>query len=396
MAFRLNRAFGLGKFVKLRINKKSVGLQVGGKYLKGTINTKGQVTGSVGGAGTGMYIQKTKNLKQKTQCNAITNSGNRCSRKSNPNSQTCTQHKNSQNFDNSYQRNNEFKNSKDKILISKNVNSLLSNSIFNLMPKSVEIDKYANLFHTTNYKLEKLHILKDIILFQKNILNYMNFIFQDLINCIKLQHLSELKKNFKSDTEYLSLIASEVLTRLTNSSLITAQLISPLKFPAKNNWNLYGDNFPYEYAILDFIDLEKEISDQEFINSVKFILENSDNWNDLHNFDKKMWNDELESNLKIFSDPAEILIPNKITGLFDLSDDVLIWCKGFDLETFLIIYVRCFKGDIKEVQTTKSYKLMKEVFQNFNHNLDKLYNSEFEENKTAKNIGTFHSNAEVY
>ena len=396
MAFRLNRAFGLGKFVKLRINKKSVGLQVGGKYLKGTINTKGQVTGSVGGAGTGMYIQKTKNLKRKTQCNAITNSGNRCSRNSNPDSQTCTQHKKSQKFDNSYQRNNEFKNSKDKILISNNVDSLLSNSIFNLTPKSAEIDKYANLFHTTNYKLEKLHILKDVILFQKNILNYMNFIFQDLIECIKLQHLSELKKNFKSDTEYLSLIASEVLTRLTNSSLITAQLISPLKFPANNNWNLYGENFPYEYAILDYIDLEKEISDQEFINSVKFILENSDNWNDLHNFDKKMWNDELKSNLKIYSDPAEILIPNKITGLFDLSDDVLVWCKGFDLETFLKIYIRCFTGDIKEVQNTKSYKLMKEVFQNFNHDLDKLYNSEFEDNKTAKNVGTFHSNAEVY
>lgn len=401
MAFRLNRAFGLGKFVKLRINKKSIGLQVGGKYLKGTINTKGNVTGSVGGAGTGMYIQKTKNLKQKTikqktRCNAITNSGSQCSRNSSSNSQTCSQHKNSQKVGSSFQSNYEFESSEDKILIPNNVNNILSNNIFPLTPRSGEIDKYANLFHTTNFKLEKLHTLKEVILFQKNILTYMNFIFQDLIYCIKVQQLSELKKYFNSDTEYLSLIASEVLTRLTNSSLSTAKLISPIKFPAKNKWKLYGNNFPYEYAVLDYIDLDKKISDQDFIKSVESILENYEHWNQIHNFNREMWSDDLESELKIFSDPAEVLIPNRLTGLFDLSDEALIWCKGFDLETFLTIYIRCFTGDINEVKNTKSYKLMKDVFQSFNHDIDKLYNSEVKNNKTAKNVGTFHSKAEVY
>jgi hypothetical protein len=396
MAFRLNRAFGLGKFVKLRINKKSIGLQVGGKYLKGTINTKGKVTGSVGGAGTGMYIQKTKNLKQKTRCDAITNSGNRCTRNSSSNSQTCSQHKNSQKVSSSFQSNYEFKNSEDKILIPNSVDNILSNNIFPLTPKSGEIDKVANLFHTTNFKLEKLHTLKEVILFQKNILIYINFIFQDLINCIKLQQISELKKHFKSDTEYLSLIASEVLTRLFNSSLSTAKLISPVKFPAKNKWKLYGNSFPYEYAVLDYIDLDKKISDQDFIKSVESILENYENWNLIHNFNREMWSDDLESELKIFSDPAELLIPNRLTGLFDLSDKALTWCKGFDLETFLRIYIRCFTGDFNEVKNTKSYKLMKYAFQSFNHDIDKLYNSEVEVTKTAKNFGTFHSKAEVY
>ena len=59
---------------------------------EGTINTKGQVTGSVGGAGTGMYIQKTKNLKSVNKCQAITKSGNRCSRNSNSRSDYCSQH----------------------------------------------------------------------------------------------------------------------------------------------------------------------------------------------------------------------------------------------------------------------------------------------------------------
>ena len=94
MAFKLNRPFSLGKYVKLRVNKKSVGLQVGGKYLKGTINTKGQITGSVGGAGTGMYLQKTKNLKNTAKCEAITKTGKRCSRNSSQLSGFCSQHKN--------------------------------------------------------------------------------------------------------------------------------------------------------------------------------------------------------------------------------------------------------------------------------------------------------------
>lgn len=93
MPFRLNRPFSLGKYSKIRLNKKSIGLQVGGKYLKGTINTKGQATGSVGGAGTGMYVQKTTNLNKASKCCAITKSGNQCSRYSNKNSTYCTQHK---------------------------------------------------------------------------------------------------------------------------------------------------------------------------------------------------------------------------------------------------------------------------------------------------------------
>ena len=92
MSFRLNRPFSLGKYAKIRLNKKSIGLQVGGKYLKGTINTKGQATGSVGGAGTGMYIQKTTNLSKARKCNAITKSGKKCSRNSNESSIHCTQH----------------------------------------------------------------------------------------------------------------------------------------------------------------------------------------------------------------------------------------------------------------------------------------------------------------
>ena len=85
--FRVNRPFKIGKLFKLRINKKSLGLTVGGKYFRTTLNTKGDLTSSAGGAGSGLYLSKSTNLNRKKgntqtsmkkRCQSLTKSGNRC------------------------------------------------------------------------------------------------------------------------------------------------------------------------------------------------------------------------------------------------------------------------------------------------------------------------------
>ena len=392
MAFKLNRPFSLGRFVKLRINKKSVGLQVGGKYLKGTINTKGQVTGSVGGAGTGMYIQKTKNLRTANKCQAITKSGNRCSRNSNSRSDYCSQH-------NKYnpQTNSNLENDSKVHRIPNSLANLYTNKIFDLAPNQPEIDRIANLFHTTNNSLEKLHNSQDLISFQKHILLYYNFIVQDFIRSLENHQISAIAKKNQSDTEHLSKTASEILTRLINSSFVVAQLISPIKFPSKSKRLFFGGNFPFEYSLLDYLDLNKIISENDFVDSVIHILENFNNWNDKHNFDENMWNDELEEELKIFSEPDQIRLPNSLTGIFDISDEGLTWLKGFDLETFLKIYARCFySANFQEIKKTSSYNLMKKVFNDYNFDLEKLLIEEIDNTKTAKNAGNFRTSAEVF
>ena len=149
------------------------------------------------------------------------------------------------------------------------------------------------------------------------------------------------KKN-QSDIEHLSKTAGEILTRLINSSFVVAQLISPIKFPSKSKRLFFGSNFPFEYSLLDYLDLNKIISENDFVDSVIHILENFNNWNNKHNFDENMWNDELEEELKIFSEPDQMRLPNSLTGIFDISDEGLTWLKGFDLETFLKIYATCF------------------------------------------------------
>ena len=85
--FRVNRPFRIGKLFKVRINKKSLGLTFGGKYFRTTLNTKGDLTTSAGGAGTGLYLSKSTNLKRKNinnkttmkaRCQSLTKRGTRC------------------------------------------------------------------------------------------------------------------------------------------------------------------------------------------------------------------------------------------------------------------------------------------------------------------------------
>lgn len=384
MAFKLNRPFSLGKYVKLRVNKKSVGLQVGGKYLKGTINTKGQITGSVGGAGTGMYLQKTKNLKNTAKCEAITKTGKRCSRNSSQLSGFCSQHKNFNTVNNQVETNGL-----KKIQMSSDIDEILSNNIFDLVPNNVEVARIANLFHSTNISLERLHTSNEIIEFQKNILNYYNFVLQDLINLIKNQKLSNLNKSSKNETEYLALVSGELLTRIINSSLAVSKCISPIKFPPEHKREIFVSSFPFEYSVLDYVDLNITISEQDFLKAVEYILNNFNNWNEKHNFKEEMLNDNIENELKIFSGLGSIMIPNSITGMFDLSSDALTYFKGFDVEQFIAIHTRCFTDSLEEIKKTNSYKLMLDVFEKYNYQLDTLIVENIGEDKNTNSFGTF-------
>ena len=63
MGLNFRKSIKLCKGVKLNIGKSGLSISVGGKGYKKTINTKGQVTTTVGIPGTGVYYTDTKNLK---------------------------------------------------------------------------------------------------------------------------------------------------------------------------------------------------------------------------------------------------------------------------------------------------------------------------------------------
>ena len=63
MGLNFRKSIKLCKGVKLNIGKAGLSISVGGKGYKKKINTKGQVTTTVGIPGTGVYYTDTKNLK---------------------------------------------------------------------------------------------------------------------------------------------------------------------------------------------------------------------------------------------------------------------------------------------------------------------------------------------
>ena len=63
MGLRFRKSISLCKGVRLNFGKTGASISVGGKGYRKTINTKGQVTTSVGIPGTGIYYTDTKSLK---------------------------------------------------------------------------------------------------------------------------------------------------------------------------------------------------------------------------------------------------------------------------------------------------------------------------------------------
>ena len=62
MGLRFRKSVTLCKGVKLNFGKSGMSVSVGGKGYRKTINTKGQVTTSMGIPGTGIYYTDTKKI----------------------------------------------------------------------------------------------------------------------------------------------------------------------------------------------------------------------------------------------------------------------------------------------------------------------------------------------
>lgn len=69
MGLRFRKSVTLCKGVKLNFGKTGMCVSVGGKGYHKTINTKGQVTTSVGIPGSGIYYTDTKRLGGNKQAN---------------------------------------------------------------------------------------------------------------------------------------------------------------------------------------------------------------------------------------------------------------------------------------------------------------------------------------
>lgn len=65
MGLRFHKSINLGAGVKLNISKSGIGVSVGNKYNRTSINSKGQVRNTTSLPGTGLSYVKSKSLKTK-------------------------------------------------------------------------------------------------------------------------------------------------------------------------------------------------------------------------------------------------------------------------------------------------------------------------------------------
>lgn len=66
MGFRFRKSVKIAPGVRLNVNKKSVGISVGGKGMRHTVNSKGQSTTTVGIPGTGVSYTHTSSPQKKS------------------------------------------------------------------------------------------------------------------------------------------------------------------------------------------------------------------------------------------------------------------------------------------------------------------------------------------
>ena len=74
MGLNFRKSIKLLPGVKLNLSKGGVSLSGGVKGLRASINTKGQVTGTAGIPGTGVYYTKKKNAAAPSGTHAASNS----------------------------------------------------------------------------------------------------------------------------------------------------------------------------------------------------------------------------------------------------------------------------------------------------------------------------------
>ena len=73
MGLRFRKSISLGKGIRLNFGKSGASISVGRKGYRKTINTKGQVTTTIGIPGTGIYYTDKKSLKKSDSSRSISN-----------------------------------------------------------------------------------------------------------------------------------------------------------------------------------------------------------------------------------------------------------------------------------------------------------------------------------
>ena len=98
-------------------------------------------------------------------------------------------------------------------------------------------------------------------------------------------------------------------------------------------------------------------------NSVKHLVEKKELWNNLVGFEENFESKKLDdAHRKFFGDSQNLILPNSVSGLFDIPEETLRYAKIFNIQKLINILLKGFAtGKLNEIKNTKSVSLINEV-----------------------------------
>jgi len=260
---------------------------------------------------------------------------------------------------------------------SKNL-KIFKNEVIQFLPKN--LGPMFCAYHTESSKLKKIHNSDFVIMYQKELFNIFNFCLQEFIELLRNHKVDDVTVSPNVDeVEVLNQLGSAMANNISNSAISISITTSPYEYSPPNYFSFDDGDFIYLYNIFEYIELEKKILIDDYINSLNYVIKFTERWNKLHNChypnedNIPIHLDEMYINT--YGDANKLPEKDNLTNAYIIDEKLLDYAKQIDFEFFSNIIARVFEGcSLETIKSTESFTNFNEVLINLKQfsNLEKL------------------------
>jgi len=260
---------------------------------------------------------------------------------------------------------------------SKNL-KIFKNEVIQFLPKN--LGPMFCAYHTESSKLKKIHNSNFVIMYQKELFNIFNFCLQEFIELLRNHKVDDATVSpYNAEVEVLNQLGSAMANNISNSAISISITTSPYEYSPPNYFSFDDGDFIYLYNIFEYIELEKKILIDDYINSLNYVIKFTERWNKLHNChypnedNIPIHLDEMYINT--YGDANKLPEKDNLTNAYIIDEKLLDYAKQIDFEFFSNIIARVFEGcSLETIKSTESFTNFNELLINLKQfsNLEKL------------------------
>ena len=260
---------------------------------------------------------------------------------------------------------------------SKNL-KIFKNEVIEFLPKN--LGPMFCVYHTESSKLKKIHNYDFVIMYQKKLFNIFNFCLQEFIELLRNHKVDDvIVSPYDAEVGVLNQLGSAMANNISNSAISFSIKTSPYEYLPPNYFDFDDGDFIYLNNIFEYIELEKKILIEDYINSLNYVIKFTERWNKLHNCHYPN-EDSIpihldEMYINTYGDANKLPEKDNITGAYIIDEKLLDYAKQIDFEFFSNIIARVFEGcSLETIKSTESFTNFNELLINLKQfsNLEKL------------------------